>query len=104
MVATVALQFLKHVRSCGGKTEKKMVKSETEIGESSAAHFPTQVVDKKDADGHQLLQIRNPWARGDEWNGPWSDTSKEWTDRMKHKLNYTPKVSGPVSVCETLIL
>jgi hypothetical protein len=51
-----------------------------------------QVVDGKDADGHQLLQIRNPWASGQEWNGPWSDTSKEWTERMKHKLNYDPKV------------
>ena len=23
-------------------------------------------------------------------NGPWSDASAEWTDRMKHKLKHVP--------------
>lgn len=42
----------------------------------------------KEVDGHKLVQIRNPWANEVEWNGPWSDSSAEWTDRMKHKLKY----------------
>lgn len=46
----------------------------------------------KEVDGHKLVQIRNPWANEVEWNGPWSDSSTEWTDRMKHKLKYMSQV------------
>ncbi|XP_038724877.1 calpain-type cysteine protease DEK1 isoform X2 [Tripterygium wilfordii] len=45
----------------------------------------------REVDGHKLVQIRNPWANEVEWNGPWSDSSPEWTDRMKHKLKYVPQ-------------
>ncbi|KAJ7980590.1 calpain-type cysteine protease DEK1 [Quillaja saponaria] len=45
----------------------------------------------REVDGHKLVQIRNPWANEVEWNGPWSDTSPEWTDRMKHKLKHVPQ-------------
>ncbi|ONK69723.1 uncharacterized protein A4U43_C05F26050 [Asparagus officinalis] len=45
----------------------------------------------KEVDGHKLVQIRNPWANEVEWNGPWSDSSSEWTDRMKHKLKHVPQ-------------
>ncbi|WCJ28805.1 calpain-type cysteine protease family [Euphorbia peplus] len=45
----------------------------------------------REVDGHKLVQIRNPWANEVEWNGPWSDTSAEWTDRMKHKLKHVPQ-------------
>lgn len=40
------------------------------------------------------MQIRNPWANEVEWNGPWSDTSTEWTERMKHKLKHVPQVQS----------
>ncbi|CAK9135390.1 unnamed protein product [Ilex paraguariensis] len=45
----------------------------------------------REVDGHRLVQIRNPWANEVEWNGPWSDSSPEWTDRMKHKLKHVPQ-------------
>ncbi|PHT97406.1 Calpain-type cysteine protease DEK1 [Capsicum chinense] len=41
---------------------------------------------------YSILQIRNPWANKVEWNGPWSDPSPAWTDRMKHKLKHVPQV------------
>ncbi|XP_021595094.1 calpain-type cysteine protease DEK1 isoform X3 [Manihot esculenta] len=45
----------------------------------------------REVDGHKLVQIHNPWANEVEWNGPWSDSSPEWTDRMKHKLKDDPQ-------------
>lgn len=49
-------------------------------------------------DGHRLVQIRNPWANEVEWNGPWSDSSPEWSDRMKHKLKHLPQVVSIVLI------
>ncbi|KAG5566156.1 hypothetical protein RHGRI_001930 [Rhododendron griersonianum] len=45
----------------------------------------------REVDGHKLVQIRNPWANEVEWNGPWSDSSPEWSDRMRHKLKHVPQ-------------
>ncbi|KAK3372083.1 hypothetical protein B0H63DRAFT_288176 [Podospora didyma] len=41
----------------------------------------------------RLVKVRNPWgSRGQdgvgEWNGPWSDGSKEWSPYWLTKLNY----------------
>ncbi|XP_068636405.1 calpain-type cysteine protease DEK1-like isoform X1 [Aristolochia californica] len=49
------------------------------------------VLQVREVDGHKLVQIRNPWANEVEWNGPWSDSSPEWTDRMRHKLRHVPQ-------------
>ncbi|XP_072998652.1 calpain-type cysteine protease ADL1 [Typha latifolia] len=49
------------------------------------------ILQVREVDGHRLVQIRNPWANEVEWNGPWSDSSPEWTDRMKHKLKHVPQ-------------
>ncbi|KAG6828557.1 hypothetical protein H0H92_007582 [Tricholoma furcatifolium] len=47
----------------------------------------------KVCDGNHLLVIRNPWGIM-EWRGPWSDGSKEWTEKtilflkeLQHSIN-----------------
>lgn len=50
------------------------------------------ILQVREVDGHKLVQVRNPWANEVEWNGPWSDSSPEWTDRMKHKLKHFSQV------------
>jgi Calpain family cysteine protease len=36
--------------------------------------------------------MRNPHgATGAEWNGDWSDTCPNWTQRAKKKLGYEPQ-------------
>ena len=49
------------------------------------AYSLLRVEEETDNDGErvQLLQLRNPWGKG-EWNGPWSDgDSERWTSRIK---------------------
>jgi hypothetical protein len=40
-----------------------------------------------EVDKIKLLQIRNPWGRG-EWKGDWSDDSELWTTRMQNILKW----------------
>ncbi|KAG8387378.1 hypothetical protein BUALT_Bualt02G0015100 [Buddleja alternifolia] len=54
------------------------------------------ILQVREIDGHKLVQIRNPWANEVEWNGPWSDSSPEWTDRMKHKLKHVSQAKDGI--------
>ncbi|PHT33233.1 Calpain-type cysteine protease DEK1 [Capsicum baccatum] len=47
------------------------------------------ILQVREVDGHNLVQIQNPWANEVEWNGPWSDPSLEW----KHKLKHVPQAN-----------
>ncbi|KXH31552.1 calpain family cysteine protease [Colletotrichum simmondsii] len=60
------------------------------------AYSILQSREEVDEDGKKvrLVQIRNPWGeRSDggvgEWNGPWSDGSKEWTPYWLKRMNHT---------------
>ncbi|KAK4168859.1 calcium-dependent cysteine-type endopeptidase [Cladorrhinum sp. PSN259] len=39
-------------------------------------------------DGERLVLLKNPWGKG-EWQGAWSDGSKEWTAEWLQKLNHS---------------
>ncbi|GAA0139178.1 cysteine protease [Lithospermum erythrorhizon] len=54
------------------------------------------ILQVREVDGHKLVQIRNPWANEVEWNGPWSDSSPEWTDRMRHKLKHVSQAKDGI--------
>jgi hypothetical protein len=40
------------------------------------------VIIAKEAKGHKLLNVRNPWGKF-EWDGDWGDNSDCWTQEMK---------------------
>lgn len=41
--------------------------------------------------GHPLLcLVRNPWGKGSEWLGDWSDQSAQWTPELQELASYSP--------------
>ena len=51
------------------------------------------ILDVREVEHHRLLQMRNPWGKG-EWTGRWSDDSKEWTPRYRKLLGWERKDDG----------
>ena len=41
------------------------------------------ILDVATIDGHNLVQLRNPWGDDTEWKGAWGDKSDMWNERRK---------------------
>ena len=49
------------------------------------------LLDVQEVDQARIVQLRNPHgATGAEWQGDWSDSSSNWTQRARNKLGYNP--------------
>lgn len=46
-----------------------------------------------EAEGEQLLRIRNPWGE-ESYSGSWSDDSNLWTDSIRSKVEYVDENDG----------
>lgn len=58
-----------------------------------SAHAYSIIGVVKLSNGEKLVQVRNPWGRG-EWKGDWSDQSGNWTDELKTEAKFEEKVDG----------
>lgn len=50
------------------------------------------VLNVKEINGNQLIQLRNPWGRY-TWTGDWSDNSSKWTPDMRKICGVNAKAS-----------
>ena len=69
---------------CGSPTGSSD-REEDASGQGIVQSHAYSVLGLVEADGHQLIHLRNPWGRK-EWTGDWSDSSPLWTERMKAKV------------------
>jgi len=52
------------------------------------------VLQAREVDSLQLVQIRNPWGDSTEWKGDYSDNSDKWTESLKQKLSFSKADDG----------
>lgn len=52
-----------------------------------------QIIDSREVQKVRLLKLRNPWGK-EEWTGPYSDESKEMTEKLKKQLNHVNADDG----------
>ena len=46
--------------------------------------------------GVQLVRVRNPWGKKQEYSGDWCDSSEKWTEypEVAKEVNFKPRVDG----------
>lgn len=72
----------------------KVVKSAT--GLYSGHAYSVTGIEQLRGTQHHLMRLRNPWGKS-EWNGPWSDGSKEWDsvpDSVKREIDFEKLEDG----------
>eukprot|EP01091_Cochliopodium_minus_P007007 TRINITY_DN1694_c0_g1_i1.p1 TRINITY_DN1694_c0_g1~~TRINITY_DN1694_c0_g1_i1.p1 ORF type:complete len:448 (-),score=146.16 TRINITY_DN1694_c0_g1_i1:91-1434(-) len=52
------------------------------------------ILDVQEFQGVRLIQIRNPWGDGMEWNGDYSDKSPKWTEQLKKAVKFSIRDDG----------
>lgn len=65
----------------------EQMEAESELACGLLTGHAYSIIDCQEVQGVKLLRLRNPWGQG-EWNGPWSDNSKEWTPAMLTHFKY----------------
>ena len=70
------------------KDKKKKKKSGDAKKEEKDGKEGAKEDDKPETEKVRLLKLHNPWGK-QEWNGAWSDGSKEWTPKVMEQLNHT---------------
>ncbi|KAL6714520.1 hypothetical protein ACLMJK_007945 [Lecanora helva] len=55
--------------------------------ENIVHHHAYSIMEAREVKGHRLLRVRNPWGM-EEWKGPWSDGSEQWTPEWMEILNH----------------
>lgn len=78
--------FLLAASAGSTKSSKELLEEMGLIGFHSYGILDVREV-MTDEGNERLIKLRNPW--GDfEWTGDWSDQSANWTDELKHELNF----------------
>jgi Calpain family cysteine protease len=67
--------------ACGSVETPNMTTSRDLVGRHAYA-----ILRAGEYNGKRFLVIRNPWGNAVEWNGRWSDGSKEWTPEWRPAL------------------
>ena len=58
--------------------KEKDLNEKYNIAEGLVCGHEYSILGAREVCGERLVCIRNPWGRGCDWQGPWSDQSEEW--------------------------
>jgi Ca2+-binding EF-hand superfamily protein len=87
------LSYIKESYLMGCAMENHSVSVEHELPCGLLINHAYSIIHVDEIKGIRLMRIRNPWGRC-EWNGAWSDGSKEWTPQLMKYFKYTFENDG----------
>mmetsp|Transcript_69318 Transcript_69318/g.122390 ORF Transcript_69318/g.122390 Transcript_69318/m.122390 type:complete len:798 (+) Transcript_69318:50-2443(+) len=77
-----------HVRSAGGGGRAG---EQGAIGGLYKGHAYSVIKFAVTSDGKGFVRVRNPWGNEAEWNGDYSDNSREWRSNPSHQRELQPE-------------